>query len=138
MAARTAPTPGPARSTASRAAPGPRSTSSAPPPWNASPATPAKAAPSRPPTPGTSPASPTQDVERFQGDVGWATDKVDACEIRLARLADAVAHGDEWHAQNDWRHQRLVSIERELTDLGHIDLRTVPLPGSRPDRSRDL
>ena len=56
---RTCRTPGPAPSTAPKAAPGARSTSSAPPPSTGTPATSARAAANTPPTPGTPAPTPT-------------------------------------------------------------------------------
>ncbi len=72
--------------------------------------------------------STLQDIERFQGDVARAAGKVQGCEQHLDRLLDAVAQGDAWHAEHDWRHRRLSGVEAELADLGHVDLRTIFLP----------
>jgi len=65
---------------------------------------------------------------------------VASCEHNHDRLTDEVAQGVAWHLQHDWRRGRLNEIETELAELGHIDLRHIPLaersPGLGRDRSR--
>ncbi len=81
-----------------------------------------------------------EDIERFGGDVVRAADTVARCEHSHDQLTDEVAQGVAWHLQHDWRRGRLNEIETELADLGHIDLRHIPLaersPGLGRDRSR--
>jgi hypothetical protein len=67
------------------------------------------------------------DIERFDGDVARAAGKVAGCRQSRDRLSDQVAKGDAWHVAHDWRYGRLASIEAELADLGHIDLRRNPI-----------
>ena len=76
--------------------------------------------------------STLEDIERFQGDVARATRKVERCEQDLDLLHGAVAEGNAWHLEHDWRHGRLAAIEAELTGLGHVDLRTISLPERSP------
>lgn len=59
-----------------------------------------------------------------------------ACEQRHDRLSDEVAQGHAWHAEHHWRRERLAAIDAELDDLGHIDLRRIPLPERSPSRER--
>ena len=79
-------------------------------------------------------------IERFERDVDRAADKMAGSEQNLDRLRDQVAQGEVWHAEHDWRRERLAAIDTELSGLGHIDLRDIPLPDQSivldSDRSR--
>jgi hypothetical protein len=76
------------------------------------------------------------DIERFQSDVRRAAGRMAGCEQNRDRLSDEVTQSDAWHAEHGWRHGRLASIEAELADLGHIDLRHLPLPERDHDQQR--
>ena len=51
-----------------------------------------------------------------------------------SRMDSATSWSQRIFTRPGWRHGRLTAIESELADLGHIDLRHIPLP----ERSRCL
>ncbi|MGH8973906.1 MAG: AAA family ATPase, partial [Acidimicrobiia bacterium] len=69
-----------------------------------------------------------EDIERFERDVDRAADKMAGSEQNRDRLRDQVAQGEAWHAEHDWRRERLATIDTELAGLGHLDLRDITLP----------